>query len=103
MGDSCTKKFKTRNLCLVRCTNKLFKRFKIFQIQKIKKYKKFWPATVHIIGKDILRFHAIYWPAFLMAAKVSPPQRVYGHGWILSDEKKNVKISRKYFRSYCND
>jgi methionyl-tRNA synthetase len=56
-----------------------------------KKYKKFWPATVHIIGKDILRFHAIYWPAFLMAAKVSPPQRVYGHGWILSDEKKMSK------------
>ncbi|MBO6486163.1 MAG: methionine--tRNA ligase, partial [Pelagibacteraceae bacterium] len=56
-----------------------------------KKYKRFWPATVHIIGKDILRFHAIYWPAFLMAAKVSPPQRVYGHGWILSDEKKMSK------------
>ena len=56
-----------------------------------KKYKKFWPATVHIIGKDILRYHAIYWPAFLMAAKVPLPQRVYGHGWILSDEKKMSK------------
>ena len=56
-----------------------------------KKYKKFWPANVHIIGKDILRFHAIYWPAFLMAAKVPQPQRVYGHGWILSDEKKMSK------------
>ena len=56
-----------------------------------KKYKRFWPATVHIIGKDILRFHAIYWPAFLMAAKVPPPKRVYGHGWILSDEKKMSK------------
>ena len=56
-----------------------------------KKYKKFWPANVHIIGKDILRFHAIYWPAFLMAAKVLPPQRIYGHGWILSDEKKMSK------------
>ena len=56
-----------------------------------KKYKTFWPADVHIIGKDILRFHAIYWPAFLMAAKIPIPKRVYGHGWILSDEKKMSK------------
>ena len=54
-------------------------------------YKSFWPADVHIIGKDILRFHAIYWPAFLMAAKIPLPKRVYGHGWILSDEKKMSK------------
>ena len=56
-----------------------------------KLYKDFWPADVHIIGKDILRFHAIYWPAFLLAAKLKPPKRVYGHGWILSDEKKMSK------------
>ena len=55
------------------------------------KYKKFWPADVHIIGKDILRFHAIYWPAFLLAAKLQPPKRVFGHGWILSDDKKMSK------------
>ena len=55
------------------------------------KYKNFWPASVHIIGKDILRFHAIYWPAFLMAAKIPLPKRVYGHGWILSDDKKMSK------------
>ncbi len=56
-----------------------------------KLYKDFWPADLHIIGKDILRFHAIYWPAFLMAAKLEAPKRVYGHGWILSDEKKMSK------------
>ncbi len=56
-----------------------------------KLYVNFWPADVHIIGKDILRFHAIYWPAFLMAAKLKPPKRVYGHGWILSDDKKMSK------------
>ena len=55
------------------------------------KYKNFWPADVHIIGKDILRFHAIYWPAFLMAAKLPLPKRVFGHGWILSDDKKMSK------------
>ena len=54
-------------------------------------YKKFWPASVHIIGKDILRFHAVYWPAFLMAAKIPLPQKVFGHGWILSDDKKMSK------------
>ena len=54
-------------------------------------YKSFWPADLHIIGKDILRFHAIYWPAFLMAANIPLPKRVFGHGWILSDEKKMSK------------
>ena len=56
-----------------------------------KKYKLFWPADVHIIGKDILRFHAIYWPAFLLASKLPLPKKVFGHGWILSDEKKMSK------------
>ena len=55
------------------------------------KYKSFWPADLHIIGKDILRFHAIFWPAFLMAAKLPLPKRVFGHGWILSDDKKMSK------------
>jgi len=55
------------------------------------KYKNFWPADVHMIGKDILRFHAIYWPAFLLAANLPPPKRVYGHGWILSGEEKMSK------------
>tara|TARA_B100001123_G_scaffold366478_1_gene426127 strand:+ start:554 stop:2095 length:1542 start_codon:yes stop_codon:yes gene_type:complete len=54
-------------------------------------YKKFWPNSLHIIGKDILRFHAIYWPAFLLAANINPPQRVFGHGWILSDKEKMSK------------
>jgi len=51
----------------------------------------FWPADVHIIGKDILRFHAVYWPAFLMAAKLPLPKKVFGHGWILSGEEKMSK------------
>ena len=54
-------------------------------------YKDFWPANIHIIGKDILRFHAVYWPAFLMAAKLPLPLKIYGHGWILSDDKKMSK------------
>ena len=54
-------------------------------------YKNFWPADLHMIGKDILRFHAVYWPAFLLAADLPPPKRVYGHGWILSNEEKMSK------------
>ncbi len=59
--------------------------------QKNDLYKNFWPADIHIIGKDILRFHAIYWPAFLLAADIQPPKRVYGHGWILSGDEKMSK------------
>jgi len=56
-----------------------------------RKYKNFWPADVHVIGKDILRFHAVFWPAFLFAAKLPLPKRIFGHGWILSDDKKMSK------------
>ena len=56
-----------------------------------KLYKNFWPADVHMIGKDILRFHAVYWPAFLLAAGLPTPKRVYGHGWILSGDEKMSK------------
>jgi len=56
-----------------------------------KLFQDFWPANIHFIGKDILRFHAVYWPAFLLAAGIKPPQRVYGHGWILSGDEKMSK------------
>ena len=62
-----------------------------FPDTKDEKYRSFWPADVHIIGKDILRFHAIFWPAFLLAANLPLPKRVFGHGWILSDDKKMSK------------
>ena len=54
-------------------------------------YKNYWPADIHMIGKDILRFHAVYWPAFLLAADLEPPKRIYGHGWILSGDEKMSK------------
>ncbi len=56
-----------------------------------KNYKNFWPADIHIIGKDIIRFHAVYWPAFLLAANIPLPKKIFGHGWILSDDKKMSK------------
>jgi len=56
-----------------------------------KKYKKFWPANVHIIGKDIIRFHAVYWPAFLLAADIELPKRIFAHGWWTNEGKKISK------------
>ena len=56
-----------------------------------KRFKKYWPADVHMIGKDIVRFHAIYWPAFLMAAGIEPPKRVFGHGFLNIDGEKMSK------------
>ena len=53
--------------------------------------KQFWPADVHIIGKDIIRFHCVYWPAFLLAAGIKSPKKVFAHGWILSGEEKMSK------------
>jgi methionyl-tRNA synthetase len=54
-------------------------------------YKRYWPADVHIIGKDVVRFHAVYWPAFLMSAGVPLPKQVFGHGFILLRGEKMSK------------
>ncbi|GLC30952.1 methionine--tRNA ligase [Clostridium omnivorum] len=54
-------------------------------------YNKFWPADVHLIGKDILRFHTIYWPIMLMALNIPLPKQVFGHGWLLVDGGKMSK------------
>jgi methionyl-tRNA synthetase len=52
---------------------------------------RFWPADLHLIGKDIVRFHAVYWPAFLMSAKLALPRRVFGHGFLLNRGEKMSK------------
>ena len=54
-------------------------------------FKDFWSNSLHIVGKDILRFHAVYWPAFLMAADLTPPTRVFAHGWWTRDGEKISK------------
>ncbi len=55
------------------------------------KFKKFWPADVHLVGKEIVRFHTIIWPALLMALDLDVPKEVFAHGWILFDEDKMSK------------
>jgi methionyl-tRNA synthetase len=52
---------------------------------------RYWPADVHVIGKDIVRFHAVYWPAFLWSAKIEPPKRVYAHGFLFNRGEKMSK------------
>jgi methionyl-tRNA synthetase len=54
-------------------------------------YAQYWPADLHMVGKDILRFHAVYWPAFLMAAGLEPPRRVFAHGWWTNEGRKISK------------
>jgi methionyl-tRNA synthetase len=56
-----------------------------------KLYDEYWPATMHLVGKDILRFHCVYWPAFLMSAGLPLPKQIFGHGWWLRDEAKMSK------------
>ena len=54
-------------------------------------FERYWPAAVHLVGKDIVRFHAVYWPAFLMSAGLPLPQCIYAHGWWLRDDAKMSK------------
>ena len=55
------------------------------------KFKKFWPADLHVIGKDIVRFHAVYWPAFLMSAGIEVPRRIFSHGFLFNRGEKMSK------------
>jgi methionyl-tRNA synthetase len=55
------------------------------------KFQKYWPADVHMIGKEIVRFHCVYWPAFLMAARLPLPKSIVAHGWLLFEESKMSK------------
>ncbi len=62
-----------------------------FPDESASRFRRFWPADLHMVGKDILRFHAVYWPAFLMAAGIAPPRRVFAHGWWTNEGQKISK------------
>lgn len=72
-------------------------------------YKKFWPADLHLVGKEIVRFHTIIWPALLMALDLPLPTQVFGHGWLVIDgdkiskSKGNYKDPREYINEYGVD
>jgi len=63
-------------------------------------FDRYWPADMHLVGKDIVRFHAVYWPAFLMAAGVELPKRIVGHGFWLRDQQKISKSLGNVVRPY---
>ena len=63
------------------------------------KFAKFWPADVHLVGKEIIRFHCIYWPAFLLAAGLPLPKAVTAHGWLLFDDAKMSKSKGNIVRT----
>jgi len=56
-----------------------------------RQFKTLWPADLHMIGKEIIRFHAVYWPAFLMAAELPLPEKIFAHGWLLFEQEKMSK------------
>ncbi len=73
------------------------------------RFKKYWPADLHLVGKEIIRFHTIIWPAMLMALDLPLPKKVFGHGWLLIDGGKiskslgNYKDPREYIKAYGVD
>ena len=77
--------------------------------EQSEKFKKYWPADVHIIGKDILRFHTIYWPIFLMALELPLPKKVFGHPWFnfgndkMSKSKGNVVFADELAETFGVD
>ena len=60
----------------------------------------YWPADIHLIGKDILRFHAVYWPAFLMSAGIEPPDEVFAHGWWMVEGEKMSKSKGNWLDAF---
>ena len=72
------------------------------------KYAKYWPPNVHLIGKDILWFHAVFWPCILMALDIPLPKRIFAHGWWTSEGKKMSKslgnfVSREQIAEFCEE
>jgi methionyl-tRNA synthetase len=69
-----------------------------FGSEKHDRFDRYWPANAHLIGKDIVRFHAVYWPAFLMASGIELPERIVAHGWWLRDNQKISKSTGNIVR-----
>ena len=80
-----------------------------YSTDKDEKFKKFWPADIHIVGKEIVRFHTIIWPIILMALDLPLPEKVFGHGWLVIEGNKiskslgNYKDPRDYIDKYGVD
>ena len=90
LGHAGPGRSQARHVCLARRADQLHHRPRLSRRRK-RRFSTFWPADLHMVGKDILRFHAVYWPAFLMAAGLAPPRRVFAHGWWTVEGEKMSK------------
>ena len=80
----------TCHVCLDGCADQLYHRVGYPDIASAT-FKRYWPANLHVTGKDIVRFHEVYWPAFLMSAGVEVPHRLFSHGFLLNRGEKMSK------------
>jgi methionyl-tRNA synthetase len=71
-----------------------------FGTESDERFRRYWPADIHLVGKDITRFHSVYWPAFLLAAGIELPKRILAHGWWLRDNQKISKSLGNVVRPY---
>ena len=80
-----------RHVCLGRRADQLHHRRRLSRHRQRRNSRRYWPADLHVIGKDIVRFHAVYWPAFLMSAGIAVPRRVFCHGFLFNRGEKMSK------------
>ena len=90
LGHSGAGQPKAHHVCVGRRADQLHHRRRLSRRQG-EMFKRYWPAALHVIGKDIVRFHAVYWPAFLMSAGVAVPKRIFSHGFLFNRGEKMSK------------
>ncbi len=92
---------KARHLRLARRPRQLHDRprLRLRRPHRPAKFEKFWPADLHLVGKEIIRFHCVYWPAFLLAAGLPLPKAITAHGWLLFDNSKMSKSKGNIVRT----
>ena len=91
LGHPCSRTTEARGLRLARRAGQLHHRRRLRLDSDTTKFDRYWPADLHLIGKEIMRFHCVYWPAFLMAAGLPLPKGITAHGWLLFEESKMSK------------
>ena len=90
LGHPRARQRQAHHVCVGRRADQLHHRRRLPDDQS-EKFKRYWPAALHVIGKDIVRFHAVYWPAFLMSAGIEVPQRIFSHGFLFNRGEKMSK------------
>ena len=90
-GIKVPRQCQAHHVCLGRRADQLHHRASASPTPNSEKFRRYWPADLHVIGKDIVRFHAVYWPAFLMSAGIEVPRRIFSHGFLFNRGEKMSK------------